>query len=156
MTQVLVDLERVRRGRGGGQGPRGPDPIADLGLLDEVEVDGGRVTVRFHLTSPLCPAKFADAIGQEIRRQVARLPGGRGGRGGAHRPLHGRGAAPADVERRPGLRCSGSDMIRIRPRHQVGSPTGFGFVAAVPFIKRQGAPGSPVLFAYQEIPKRES
>ena len=39
------------------------------------EVDGGRVTVRFHLTSPLCPAKFAGAIGQEIRRRVARLPG---------------------------------------------------------------------------------
>jgi predicted TIM-barrel fold metal-dependent hydrolase/metal-sulfur cluster biosynthetic enzyme len=49
--------------------------IADLGLLDEVEVDGGRVTVRFHLTSPLCPAKFAGAIGQEIRRKVAKVPG---------------------------------------------------------------------------------
>ena len=59
----------------GGQGPGGPTSIAELGLLDEVEVDGGRVTVRFHLTSPLCPAKFAGAIGQEIRRKVARLPG---------------------------------------------------------------------------------
>jgi metal-sulfur cluster biosynthetic enzyme len=50
-------------------------PIVELGLLDEVEVDGGRVTVHFHLTSPLCPAVFAGRIGQAIRRRVARLPG---------------------------------------------------------------------------------
>ncbi len=49
--------------------------IVDLGLLDEVEVDGGHVTVRFHLTSPLCPHRFAGQIGREIRGRVARLPG---------------------------------------------------------------------------------
>src|SRR5215216_4425377 len=70
-----VDLERVRRVAGSVKDPEVRTSIADLGLLDEVEVDGGRVTVRFHLTSPLCPAKFAGAIGQQIRRRVARLPG---------------------------------------------------------------------------------
>jgi len=71
----LVDPERVRRVAGAVKDPEVRTPIVELGLLDEVEVDAGRVTVRFHLTSPLCPAKFAGAIGQEIRRQVARLPG---------------------------------------------------------------------------------
>ena len=72
---VQVDPERVRRVAGSVKDPEVRTSIAELGLLDEVEVDGGRVTVRFHLTSPLCPAKFAGAIGQGIRRRVAKLPG---------------------------------------------------------------------------------
>jgi metal-sulfur cluster biosynthetic enzyme len=70
-----VDLDRVRRVAGAVKDPEVRTSIAELGLLDEVEVDGGRVTVRFHLTSPLCPARFAGAIGQEIRRRVTRVPG---------------------------------------------------------------------------------
>jgi len=70
-----VDEDRVRRVAGAVKDPEVRTSIAELGLLDEVEVDGGRVTVHFHLTSPLCPAKFAGAIGQEIRRRVAKLPG---------------------------------------------------------------------------------
>jgi metal-sulfur cluster biosynthetic enzyme len=72
---TTLDLDRVRRVAGSVKDPEVRTSIADLGLLDDVEVDGGRVTVRFHLTSPLCPAKFAGAIGQEIRRRVAKLPG---------------------------------------------------------------------------------
>lgn len=71
-----VDAEQVWRVAGGVKDPEVRTPIAELGLLDGVEVDpGGRVTVRFHLTSPLCPARFAGQIGQEIRRRVARLDG---------------------------------------------------------------------------------
>lgn len=72
---VTVDPERVRKVAGGVKDPEVRTSIAELGLLDGVEVDGGRVTVRFHLTSPLCPAKFAGGIGREIRRRVARLEG---------------------------------------------------------------------------------
>ena len=46
-----------------------------MGLLDEVQVVDGQVTVHFHLTSPLCPSKFATSIGQEIRRRVEAIPG---------------------------------------------------------------------------------
>jgi metal-sulfur cluster biosynthetic enzyme len=70
-----VDPERVRRVAGGVKDPEVRTSIAELGLLDEVEVDGGRVTVRFHLTSPLCPHRFAGQIGREIRGRVGRLPG---------------------------------------------------------------------------------
>jgi metal-sulfur cluster biosynthetic enzyme len=72
---AVVDLERVRRVAGGVKDPEVRTPIAELGLLDDIHADGGHVTVHFHLTSPLCPAKFAGAIGQEIRRRVARLDG---------------------------------------------------------------------------------
>jgi metal-sulfur cluster biosynthetic enzyme len=70
-----LDLARVRVVAGGVKDPEVRTSIAELGLLDEVEVDGGHVTVRFHLTSPLCPHRFAGHIGREIRRRVGRLPG---------------------------------------------------------------------------------
>ncbi len=72
---TAVDVDRVRQVAGSVKDPEVRTPIAELGLLDEVEVEGGRVTVRFHLTSPLCPHRFAGHIGQEIRRRVARLAG---------------------------------------------------------------------------------
>jgi metal-sulfur cluster biosynthetic enzyme len=74
-TGPAVDVERVRAVAGRVPDPEVRTPIAELGLLDEVEVDGGRVRIHFHLTSPLCPARFAGGIGREIRRRVARLPG---------------------------------------------------------------------------------
>ena len=50
-----------------------------IGLLeqatDDVKVVGSEVTVHFHLTSPLCPSKFATSIGREIRRRVEAIPG---------------------------------------------------------------------------------
>ena len=70
---IVVDLVRAVAGRV--PDPEVRTPIAELGLLDEIEVDQGRVRVHFHLTSPLCPAKFAGGIGREIRRRVGRLPG---------------------------------------------------------------------------------
>ena len=70
------DVELVRRVAGGVKDPEVRTSLAELGLLDQVEVDdSGHVTVRFHLTSPLCPARFAGQIGQQVRRRVARLPG---------------------------------------------------------------------------------
>jgi metal-sulfur cluster biosynthetic enzyme len=70
------DLERIRQVAGSVKDPEVRTTLAELGLLDEVEVDAqGRVRVHFHLTSPLCPAKFAGQIGQQIRRRIARLPG---------------------------------------------------------------------------------
>jgi len=72
---VSVDVEVVRTAAGSVPDPEVRRSIADLGLLDDVEVDGGRVTVHFHLTSPLCPANFAARIGKEIRRRVAAVPG---------------------------------------------------------------------------------
>lgn len=72
---MTVDIDAVRIAAGGVADPEVRRSIADLGLLDEVEVDDGRVTVHFHLTSPLCPANFAARIGREIRRRVAAVPG---------------------------------------------------------------------------------
>jgi len=69
-------VARIRQVAGSVKDPEVRTTLAELGLLDEVTVDDqGHVTVHFHLTSPLCPAKFAGQIGQQIRRRIARLPG---------------------------------------------------------------------------------
>lgn len=72
---MSVDIEAVRRAAGSVRDPEIRRSLTDMGLLDEVKVDDGKVTVQFHLTSPLCPTKFATSIGQEIRRRVTALPG---------------------------------------------------------------------------------
>jgi metal-sulfur cluster biosynthetic enzyme len=72
---MTVDLAAVRAAAGSVPDPEIRRSIADMDLLDDVEVEGGEVKVHFHLTSPLCPSKFATRIGQEIRRRVEAIPG---------------------------------------------------------------------------------
>ena len=70
-----IDIDAVRAAAGSTRDPEIRRSLADMGLLDEVQVVDGQVTVHFHLTSPLCPSKFATSIGQEIRRRVEAIPG---------------------------------------------------------------------------------
>ena len=70
-----IDIDAVRAEAGSTRDPEIRRSLADMGLLDEVQVVDGQVTVHFHLTSPLCPSKFATSIGQEIRRRVEAIPG---------------------------------------------------------------------------------
>jgi metal-sulfur cluster biosynthetic enzyme len=72
---MAIDRAAVRAAAGSVADPEIRRSLAEMGLLDEVEVEGDRVTVYFHLTSPLCPSKFATRIGQEIRRRVEAVPG---------------------------------------------------------------------------------
>ncbi len=73
---MTVDLEAVRKVAGSVRDPEIRRSLNDMGLLDDVLLDDeSKVTVHFHLTSPLCPTKFATSIGQEIRRRVEALPG---------------------------------------------------------------------------------
>jgi len=72
---MSIDLEAVRRVAGATPDPEVRTSIAELGLLDEIEADGGRVVVHYHLTSPLCPLQFAIKIGKDIRRRVLAIPG---------------------------------------------------------------------------------
>jgi ATP-binding protein involved in chromosome partitioning len=72
---MSVDLEAVRKAAGSVRDPEIRRSLSDMGLLDEVLVEDDRVTVHFHLTSPLCPSKFATSIGQEIRRRVEAIDG---------------------------------------------------------------------------------
>jgi metal-sulfur cluster biosynthetic enzyme len=73
MTEI--DVDAVRTMAGSVRDPEIRRSLGELGLLDEVQVADGQVTVHFHLTSPLCPTKFATSIGQEIRRRVEAIPG---------------------------------------------------------------------------------
>ncbi len=70
-----IDIDAVRTAAGSVRDPEIRRSLTDMGLLDEIQVNEDLVTVHFHLTSPLCPTKFATSIGQEIRRRVEALPG---------------------------------------------------------------------------------
>ncbi|MGH7709576.1 MAG: metal-sulfur cluster assembly factor [Vulcanimicrobiaceae bacterium] len=72
---MAIDIEQVRAAAGSTPDPEVRRTIAQLGLLDDVVVDGGKVTVHFHLTSPLCPSQFATKIGQTIRKRVEAVAG---------------------------------------------------------------------------------
>lgn len=72
---MSIDVDAVRTAAGSTRDPEIRRSLGELGLLDEVLVVDGQVTVHFHLTSPLCPSKFATSIGQEIRRRVEAVPG---------------------------------------------------------------------------------
>ena len=72
---MTLDLEAIRHAAGSTRDPEIRRSLSEMGLLDEVEEHEGHVTVHFHLTSPLCPSKFATSIGKEIRRRVETVPG---------------------------------------------------------------------------------
>ncbi|HBE24589.1 MAG TPA: hypothetical protein DDW33_02735 [Ktedonobacter sp.] len=72
---MTIDVEAVRAAAGSTRDPEIRRSLAEMGLLDDVLVVDSDVTVHFHLTSPLCPSKFATSIGQEIRKRVEAIPG---------------------------------------------------------------------------------
>jgi ATP-binding protein involved in chromosome partitioning len=49
--------------------------IMERELVDEVEIEGDIVRVRYHLTVPFCPQPFAMHIGRQIREKVSQVPG---------------------------------------------------------------------------------
>ena len=73
-----VDVEAVRRAAGGVLDPEIRRSLADMDLLDQVEVDAdGAAVIRYHLTSPLCPSRFAIDIGRESAARSSRCPASR-------------------------------------------------------------------------------
>lgn len=49
--------------------------IMDRELVDEVNVNGEKAQVRYHLTVPFCPKPFALHIGREIREKALQVEG---------------------------------------------------------------------------------
>src|SRR5260370_38388286 len=72
---MTIDVDAVRTAAGSTRDPEIRRSLGELGLLDEVKIEGSQVTVHFHLTSPLCPSKFATSIGKEIRKRVEAIAG---------------------------------------------------------------------------------
>lgn len=47
--------------------------VVDLGLIYDVQIDGGCVRITMTLTTPGCP--LHDAMGEWVRQAVGRIPG---------------------------------------------------------------------------------
>lgn len=72
---MTIDSEAVSRAAGAVRDPEIRRSLAEMNLLDEIEIIDTRVIVHFHLTSPLCPSTFATQIGREIKRRVEAVAG---------------------------------------------------------------------------------
>lgn len=66
--EVWERLEKVRD-------PEFGTSITEMNLIDEVKVDGGKISVEYHLTAPMCPPPFALHIGQQIRMVLLQVDG---------------------------------------------------------------------------------
>lgn len=49
--------------------------IMELELIDQVDLNAGKVNVDLHLTSPFCPAVFGFKIAQDVRDNIYKLAG---------------------------------------------------------------------------------
>ncbi len=67
------DTDQIRAALARVNDPEIKRPITDLGMVDDVRVDGGSVTVRVLLTVAGCPMK--DTITRDVTKEVGALPG---------------------------------------------------------------------------------
>jgi len=49
--------------------------IMELELVDNVDINTGKVNVDLHLTSPFCPAVFGFKIAQDVRDNIYKVQG---------------------------------------------------------------------------------
>lgn len=49
--------------------------IIDMGMVDEVKIEGDKVSVNFHLTAPFCPPVFAMMIAKDIKDRLSSMAG---------------------------------------------------------------------------------
>ncbi|MGB9608285.1 MAG: metal-sulfur cluster assembly factor [bacterium] len=49
--------------------------ILEAGLIDEVKVEGDKVSITYHLTAPFCPPPFALYIGKQIKEKAQMVEG---------------------------------------------------------------------------------
>lgn len=50
-------------------------PILELKIVDKILIEGGDVSIDFHLTAPLCPPFFALKIATDIKEAVSKIKG---------------------------------------------------------------------------------
>ncbi len=50
-------------------------PITELGFINEVQIDGGRVTVTYTVPTFWCAPNFVFMMSQDIRHEVGQIPG---------------------------------------------------------------------------------
>lgn len=49
--------------------------IVEAGLIDEVKVEGEKVSITYHLTAPFCPPPFALYIGKQLKERAQGVEG---------------------------------------------------------------------------------
>ncbi len=75
MTSEQVDPAEIERQLSKIMDPELGRSITEMKLIDRLEVDGGVVTVEFHLTAPFCPPVFALKIASDIKSTALSVSG---------------------------------------------------------------------------------
>lgn len=75
MEDVNAKKEKIMENLKEVQDPELGFPIVEAGLVDEVEVEGKKARITYHLTTPFCPPPFALYIGKQIKEKALEVDG---------------------------------------------------------------------------------
>jgi metal-sulfur cluster biosynthetic enzyme len=75
MSADQVDLREVQKQISKVVDPEIGMPIAEMNLIDKLDVKDGEVDVEYHATTQFCPPVFALKISQDIRDYLAQVKG---------------------------------------------------------------------------------
>ena len=75
MSTETVDIREVQKQISKVVDPEIGMPIAEMNLIDKLNVRDGEVDVEYHATTQFCPPVFALKISQDIRDNLAKVKG---------------------------------------------------------------------------------
>jgi metal-sulfur cluster biosynthetic enzyme len=78
MSTETVDLKEVQRAISKVVDPEIGMPIADMNLIDKLDIKDGEVDIEYHATTQYCPPVFALKISQDLRDGIAPIKGVKG------------------------------------------------------------------------------
>lgn len=75
MSQEQVDIREIQNEIAKIVDPEIGVPIAEMNLIDKLEVKDGVVEIEYHATTPYCPPIFALHISKSIKENVLKVKG---------------------------------------------------------------------------------
>jgi len=75
MSTEQVDIREVQKQVSKVVDPEIGMPIAEMNLIDKLDIKDGEVDVEYHATTQFCPPIFALKISQDIRDNLAQVKG---------------------------------------------------------------------------------
>jgi metal-sulfur cluster biosynthetic enzyme len=78
MSQEQIDIREIQIELAKIVDPEIGVPIAEMNLIDKLEVKDGVVEIEYHATTPYCPPIFALHISKSIKENVMKVKGVKG------------------------------------------------------------------------------
>ncbi len=75
MASEQIDMKEIQRQLSKVVDPEIGVPIAEMNLIDKLDVKDGEIDVQYHATTPYCPPVFALKISQDIKSNLLQVNG---------------------------------------------------------------------------------